>query len=366
MFLARQLGQGGAERQLYLLARGLRHEGVECQVLSFGETPDEFWTAILEQAGVPVDHVPGPDGWRRAARARRRLRDARPDLVHAFHFNAAAYGVLGVRPRRLPVVAGLRSLPESRFVTPTWSQRLTLRSADAVVVNSEAARRLLASRFASTPPVHVVPNAVELPAAESLMTSRERLRRELGVHGGAVVAGLVGRLEPFKRGDLFLGAIRALRDAGLDILGVVAGEGPERPWLESLRDSLNLSSVVRLVGRIDDAATLMAAFDVAVLASDTESMSNVLLEAAAAGVPVVATDVGGAAEVIGDGTTGLLVRAGDQRALENGMGRLLRDEPLRRVMGERARDAAARFNVTSMVRRYQVLYAELIERRNAS
>jgi glycosyltransferase involved in cell wall biosynthesis len=143
---------------------------------------------------------------------------------------------------------------------------------------------------------------------------------------------------------------------------VVVGDGPERAQLEALAGQLGLADRVHLAGHQQDVRPWLAALDVLVLSSDWEGMPNALLEAMAAGLPIVATAVGGVPEVVVDGATGLLVPPGDPSALAEAITRLLRDPDLRRTMGQAGRARVERrFSINETVRLTEELYATLLE-----
>jgi glycosyltransferase involved in cell wall biosynthesis len=143
---------------------------------------------------------------------------------------------------------------------------------------------------------------------------------------------------------------------------VIVGEGPERARLEAQAAHLGLAEQVHFVGHQQDVRPWLAAFDVCVLSSDWEGMSNAILEAMAAGLPVVATAVGGTPEVVVDGVTGFLVPPRDPQALADAILRLLRDPDLRRRMGEAGRaHVTEHFSVEQMVHKRERLYEELLK-----
>jgi glycosyltransferase involved in cell wall biosynthesis len=147
---------------------------------------------------------------------------------------------------------------------------------------------------------------------------------------------------------------------------LVVGDGPLRPALEQKAKERGLNGTVRFLGTVPGAARLLPHFNVFVLSSVWEGMSNGLLEAMAAGRPVVATRVGGNPEVVVDGETGLLVPLRDPRAMADAVLRLLRDPELARRMGEAAsRRARTEFSIPRMVRRMESLYDELLAPRAA-
>lgn len=187
------------------------------------------------------------------------------------------------------------------------------------------------------------------------------LRTELGVGHGRYVLGTIGNLRPAKaHGDL-LAALSILVTRGCDAVLVVAGEGPLRRELAIETERLGLSDRVRWLGSRSDVPQLLSVFDAFVLSSRREGFPVAVIEAASAGVPVVATDVGGVREVIRTGETGVLVPPASPGALADGLQAVLTDRTSARRMAETARaEFDARFTAEIMVRQTQALYDRVL------
>jgi glycosyltransferase involved in cell wall biosynthesis len=251
-----------------------------------------------------------------------------------------------------------------RHLPDPWSSRLVDRLAsrrtDWVVAVSEAVAGYLRSRVvADAGHVVVIPNGIAT-AHFARTGDRLRLRSDLGLKEDHLVIGSIGRLQPVKGYDVMLEAFAVLQrrwTRGEKILLVLAGDGPERAALEARAARLGISDCVRLLGWRDDIHDLHAAFDVFCLASRSEGMSISLLEAMAAGLCPVVTNVGGNAEVLGPGLRDLLAPSEDPTALAVAWERVLSDPGWR---SDRARAAQQRarehFDVSQMVRGYQQLY----------
>ncbi|HET7028763.1 MAG TPA: glycosyltransferase [Candidatus Limnocylindrales bacterium] len=365
---------GGSERQMLLLARHLPADRFGVSFVVLGEN-----TPLADEArrlGATV-HVLGSP--RRAgtpttlfaARVSRRVlafvalcRRERFDIADAWLF--MGYGLVGVtRPlTRIPsFVSGRRSLsrfkerfgPAERVV-----DAIARRSSDAIVANSEAVRRDVARREGiSEDRIRVIRNGVELPAPTT-PASIAAARATLGLPLEGLIVGTVGMLKAGKGQDRVVRAFAASGAAADGGLLVLVGEGPERPALEALVASLGLSGRVRLVGLVEDARALYPAFDVVVSASSAEGLPNAVLEAAASGLAIVATDAGGTREVITDGDSGRLVGVDDDDALAAALRQLVRDPQARRMLGAAARQRAARdYGVDRFAAETAALYEEL-------
>jgi glycosyltransferase involved in cell wall biosynthesis len=235
-------------------------------------------------------------------------------------------------------------------------------------------------RMEGFPPerVEVVYNGIDLGRYVRVdAKERQEARRRLGLPGDAPVVGTVGRLDPIKHYTVMLAAFRRLRADHRDARLVVVGDGPERGRLESLAGLLDLSRSVHFLGPRLDVDLILPAFDVFALSSLSEGLPMTIIEAMAAGVPIVSTAVGGVPEMVRDGQEALLVpaspsplvTAADLEAsshvddLAAPLRRLLADPALRSRLAAAARARAmAEFSLEVIGERYRMLYEEALGR----
>jgi glycosyltransferase involved in cell wall biosynthesis len=364
VLLTTNLARGGAEAQVAQLAAALG--GGMAQVISLVRpTAHE---EELASAGVPVhslDMQPGRPDVRGLVRLARLLRNARPHVLHAhmFHANLMARMVRLICP--VPVVIStIHSMAESKLAgTPASYRgrerlyRLTDCLSDATVcVSAAVAERHVAARAVSPRRVQVIPNGVDTDRFHPDPCTRERMRRELEL-GDEFAWLAAGRLVWKKDYPTLLRAMASQR-AGILL---IAGDGPLRAELEGLAAALGAR--VRLLGARQDLPQLMNACDAFVLSSAVEGLPMVLLEAAATGIPAVATDVGGVAEAVLHARTGLLVPPGDADTLAAAMSELAALPPEARArMAQSARDhAIARFEMHSIAAQWKDLYQQLLK-----
>ncbi|MEW5913773.1 MAG: glycosyltransferase [Thermodesulfobacteriota bacterium] len=189
---------------------------------------------------------------------------------------------------------------------------------------------------------------------------REQARCELGLPAGAPLVLSVGRLSPEKDQAGLLRACALLRERFPELRLIILGEGGERPALTALATELGLGQALALPGNRDDVPRYLAAADVFTLSSLSEGISVSLLEAMAAGLPVVATLVGGNPEVVQDGASGLLVPARSPEALAQALGRVLSEPELAAALGQAARERVqAHFSLRRMMQEYADIYRQL-------
>jgi glycosyltransferase involved in cell wall biosynthesis len=339
LYVINDLARAGAETQLVALACALPRDRYEARIVLLKERDD--FADVLAGAGIPVVALRrgGPADLGVAFRLAREVRRFRPHVVHSFLFPAnllaAAVGRAAGVPR---IVVSQRSSYDASLPAPwRWIARLGHRLAHRVVVNSRAAlAEEIAAGVSASLLVHV-PNAAVGPQGA------ERSRSD-GVPDGPFVLSL-GQLDERKGHHVLVAAwpdvVRARAGARL----VLVGDGPCRAELESQARALGVTTSVIFAGFRGDPDAFVAACTMLVQPSLTEGMPNAVLEAMAAGKPVVASRVGGIPEIVLDGETGALVPGGDPRALAGAILALL-DDPGRAARLGLAGAARARAHFT--------------------
>jgi glycosyltransferase involved in cell wall biosynthesis len=297
----------------------------------------------------------------RAVRAYRRLtRDV--DIVDAWLVPAYTFAGIVQPLARVPVlVAGRRSTIDVNR-TRTWYReaagRFAMRAVDAVVANSQAAANDAIDIEQIDPArVHVVRNAV-VPV-ETTDAERSRLRLAWGFAADDLVVGCVGNYKPGKGQQMLLEVASALHERCPSLRWCFVGDGPLRGWLQGEIHRRGLDTIVALHSGERDARHVYGAFDIAVQASDSEGLPNVVLEAAVAGLPIVATSVGGTTEILTDGVNGLLVPRGDQQGLHEALEKLAEDRDQRGRLGSAARTRALAFSPARLAEQTGALYLRL-------
>ncbi|AWV07716.1 glycosyltransferase [Marilutibacter maris] len=333
---------GGSQRQITHLLGGLDRARWQPELLYF-RNPSHLVDTIRAH-GVAVHHLPkrGRVDIRFLCAYVAFLRRRRFALVHAFSLTAELWTLIATTlafpfARRPALVASVRGLYLDASRTFWRIKRLIVRHSNAIIANAHACADAAASgtglgreRF------DVVPNAI---AAEPAITEaqRERLAAAIGHPPGRPLALFVGRLVAVKNLPCLIRALARLPHQRRPWLAL-AGDGPLAPSLQRQILDAGLGDDVRLLGERDDTAALMQAADLLVLPSRQEGMSNALMEAMAAGCPVVASAVGGNLELIDPERTGLLFASDDDEELAVCMQRLADDPGLRRRLAEAARE----------------------------
>ena len=354
------LDRAGAEKQMVLLVRGLPRDEFDVHVCAI--TRGGPFEADLTEAGIPV-HVIGKQ-WKIDPAAYWRLSDhvrrLRPDVIHTWMFTANAYG------QAAGIARGVRRLVAGYRCVDPWKSRFHFaidhrigRRCSRLVANSRCVRDFYVHHHLPAEKFLVIPNGVA--SAEPSDTTRRQWLAELGLPDGSRLIGLVGRLWPQKRvKDAIWAAdlLKVIRD-GVHLL--VIGDGPHRQRLLRFRDQVVIRDKVHFLGHRSDVPRMMPHFDVLWSTSGYEGQSNAIMEAMAAGVPVVATDVPGTRDLVIHETNGYLVGVGDRAAIARHTNRLLDDPELAARLGAAGRERMqSEFGIEKMVERHVALYRELL------
>jgi glycosyltransferase involved in cell wall biosynthesis len=331
LLLISHLTRAGAETQLVELARALDRTLHSVEVVLIKERND--FSAALSDAGVPVTALRqrgrlGLAGaWLRLVR---HLRTRPPDVLHTYLYFGNLVGVLAGRTAGIPaVIASQRSSYLQPSTRPIWPApgRYAQRLADRLIVNSQALRcEELAAGFPESRLV-CIPNGVRAVAGDSATAELDGAPRVL----------CVGRLDAEKGHTLLLDAWPAVRAAHPNAVLSLLGDGPLAAALAAQVQRLGIADSVRFLGFHAPATPFLLGCDVCVQASPSEGMPNALLEAMAAGRPVVASAAGGTVELVVDGVTGRLAPPGDSGALAAALIEILGQPGLWRPWGEAGR-----------------------------
>lgn len=284
------------------------------------------------------------------------FRRERPHVVHTHAWGTLLEGLVAARLARVPVVVhgehGTLQLRgyQARLQRWAWGRTTTVLS-----VSRKLAERMADATGFPHERIVTIQNGVDFSRFSPAY--REAAREQLGLAPGQFAIGTAGRLVPVKDHANLVEALAILHARGVPFSALIAGEGPLRADTEALIAARGLEAHVRLLGQRDDIERVFAALDVFVLSSKSEGMSNTILEAMASGAPIVATNVGGAEELVDDGRTGLLVPRQDSEALADALARMAASPARRRDMGAAARvKAETEFGLARMIRDYDALY----------
>jgi glycosyltransferase involved in cell wall biosynthesis len=291
--------------------------------------------------------------WHAVRRLRELLDTYEVDVLHAHGYKADVYGCIAAWPHRAIMVSTCHNWPDPSRTMRLYGilDRLALRRFDAVAAASEGVAAIL--RHAGIDSPMVIANGIEVERFEQ---RKPALRKEIAVDFDELI-GFVGRMVPEKGGEQLLHAAKAVITARPRTAFVFAGDGPSLAEWKALAVRLGISDRVFFLGARQDIAAVYASLDMLVLPSLVEAMPMCLLEALAAGKPVVATRVGSVAKVIVSAESGLLVDPGDVRGLTEAILLLLSDPDRARRMAQNGHDhVLSHYSAKSMASAYLHFY----------
>ncbi|WP_437590728.1 glycosyltransferase [Sorangium sp. So ce1000] len=357
------LKAGDAEQVVVDLTALQRATGHDVTVIAIADDPDGPRADQLRRRGVEVQLLPKRRGFDVSMTARlvALFRARGISLVHAHNQLPLIYAAPAGWLHGVPVIHTKHGVLEE-MQGRRWLRSAAAAFVDAhVAVSRPTAETLVSQGQICREKLHVVPSGLDLSRFAPDPVARARVRAELGISQQAWVLGTVGRLSAVKNHALLLrAAARALPEDGRLLL---VGEGPERERLAALTRELGLSERALFVGKRHSAPQFLAALDAFVLSSVSEGLPLALLEAMAAGLPVVATAVGGVPTALTDGYTGFLVPSGDAEAFAARLTELRDNPSLAARMGRYGRKVALqRYSAARMVERYMDLYTLLLVR----
>ena len=361
---------GGTERQVVNLVGGLNRSRFDLHLGCMerrGPFLDEVESHQVPIAEYPTNSLYNLTSWKQRLKLARYLRNTRIDIVHSYGFYANTFAVPAAWAARTPVViAAIRDTGEMLTRAQRLAQKQICRLADCLLVNADAVRRWLMEQGYAAEKIHVIRNGI-VPPRPADRDAATRVRRSLGLAADVPLIGVLSRLNKMKGIEYFLEAAAAMGRRARPPRFLIIGDGGHRKELEQYAARLGLGERVFFTGFRTDVSDVLSALDISVLPSLSEGLSNSLLESMAAGLPVIATNVGGNPEAVEDGVTGIIVPPGDAGALARGMALLLDNAELAAGLGEAARRRVAqRFSIEQMVRETEALYLRLLERRRAA
>src|SRR5262245_33969105 len=356
-FVLTSFEPGGTERQMIELVRRLDRSRWQVHVACFrarGAWFGRVAEAAESVATFPIDSFKSRGMLRQMWAFARWCRSLHIVVVHTAALPSNVFGLPAAALARVPVrVGNRRELNPGKSRAAITLQRAAYSCAHAIVANSGAAADRLRLEHVPARKVTVIPNGLDATAC-ARRVPRARLRKVV----------MVANLRVEKGHDVLIDAavdvLRNVPDVRFDLVGA----GPELDRLRTRARARGVADAITFAGHCDDVAARLADADVFVLPSRSEAFPNAILEAMAAGLPIVASAVGGILELIDDGRTGVLVPAGDPGALAHALCHVIADAPHTARLGEAARaEASARYSFDRMVGAFEQLYLSELARR---
>ena len=354
------LDRAGAEKQLVLLATGLPREEFDVHVCAL--TRGGPYEAELRRAGIPVTVIGKRSKLDPVAywQLEKHIARLRPDIVQTWLFAAGSYGRVAARR------CGVRHLVDFQGATNPhrpwyeWAiDRRLARSTSAIVAVSQSVADYLVQGGIPREKIRVIYGGVALDPVTQVVNGK--IRAELGIPDNAKLLAIVGRLSPEKRIKDAIWAADLLKVCRDDVHLLVIGDGPLRERLLRYRDQIDIRDRVHFLGERSDVRRILSELTALWLTSEHEGLPNAVLEAMAAGIPAVASDIPGNRELVQHEQTGYRFAVGDRAALARHTMRLLDDPALARRLGEAGRRRAEeKFSLAGMLDSYAQLYRSLV------
>ncbi len=360
---------GGTERQVVNLVQNYSRPRFDVHLACFRRTGpllQEIDTAEVALTEFPITTLASPKTLWQQARLARYVRARGIRIVHSFGFYANVFAIPAARLGGAEVVvASIRDTGDHLTWLQKTMQKWACRAADHVLVNAMAVQTVLVAQGYDPARISVIWNGIDVSRFQG-REGTKAVRLSLGLLPSAPVVAVFSRLNRLKGIEFFLEAAALLMGRFDDARFLIVGDSVSQAYRDELEECaarLGLGGRVVFTGFRGDVPELLSEVSVSVLPSLAEGLSNVVLEAMAAGVPVVATSVGGTPEMVENGVTGLLVPPRDAAALAGAIGSLLADPARGRSIGRAARERAAeRFSLEATVRETELLYAGLLRR----
>jgi glycosyltransferase involved in cell wall biosynthesis len=359
--IAGQLVVGGAERQLFLWLSHLDREIFQPVVLTLHPDCGDYWEPYIESLGIPLIRIKH----RRNRLVRlidivKSLRPYKPQLIHGWHLFASPYAGLAAKLLGAKSLGGVRSSFRA-FKDLTYESRITLRFVDAILTNSatvsDQITPLLKQKNQS---IYTVQNAVEDQSDDRLII-RQKLSKLFDISPSGIWIGTIGRMDPGKHIDIFLRVVEKLCKEFNDFHCLIIGDGSERASLERITDELSIRQYVTFTGEIPGASAWLSAFDIFCFTSLSEGLPNAVMEAAAAGIPIVSWRISFIQELLEDRQTAILVEPEDLAGMKGALIELMVSPNLRKKMGKTAQShILSKFSLDCYIRQMTHVYDTIL------
>jgi glycosyltransferase involved in cell wall biosynthesis len=352
---------GGTERQMIELVRLLDPSRFTVHVACFDKR-GAWLPRVAERAAsiveFPIRGFAHPGTMPTLLRFARWCRRERIEVLQTCDFYANIFGLPGAALAGVPVrIGSRRDLNPDKSPAQIRLQRQAYRCATTVVANCAAARGILLAEGLAPASIAVIPNGVDRPRHESAGVAAEQRTRVI----------TVANLRPEKNHETLIAAADLLSADFPDVEFQIVGDGPRRSELEALVRSRRLDDRVSFLGHREDVGRLLSEASIFALPSRSEAFPNGAIEAMAAGLPVVASAVGGLLDLIQHGRTGLLIEPGNPAALADALRRLLTNQTAAARIGEHARaHVQQRYSFERMVKAFEDLYLAGLPARSLS
>ncbi len=359
--IAGQLVVGGAERQLYLWLANMNRKRFNPIVITLHPNCGDFWEPYIQDLGIPLYPIPRSNN--RLSRLQQivdTLRPHRPVLIHGWHTFASAYACMSAKILGTKSLGGVRS--SFNAIKKPLETKLSQLFCNSILFNSNtAARAFEATRKMKDSSVFVVQNAVDVIFDERDIV-RKQLTNTYGIPKDDIWVVSVGRMDPLKHQDILIHLAAKIKQHPIKIHFVLIGGGPELDSLKKLSVDLEVQNMVSFLGELPFASRLLKGFDIFCFPSIDEGLPNVVMESAAAGLPILAWQLPFIEELIEGDDMAILLPSMDLPLLENTLIKLIESPDIQKKLGAKAQaHILSKFSVDKYVNDMTSVYEYLLQ-----
>ena len=358
--IAGQLVVGGAEKQLYLWLANLDRNRYNPIVVTLHPGHEDYWEKPIEDLGIPIYRVKrNKNRFFRLIEIIQILRPYHPDLIHGWHNFASTYTCMASKVLRTKSLGGIRSSFDA--IVDSKETRLTRLFCDAVVSNSySAAEAYKKDQKWKKQPVFTVHNAIHTQFINRL-EARKHFVNNYNLPPEAIWICSMGRMYPSKRFDILVELTSNLKREFNNIHVILIGDGPENSKLKEMAHELNLQKDITFTGEVPEASKWLMGMDIFCSPSLSEGLPNVIMEASAAGLSVVAWNLPSIEELLINDSMGYLIKTNDLIKMKEALRLLIMSESLRARLGSKAKDHIKKhFSLDRYVEGLTSVYEQLV------
>ena len=363
VILIDNLSVGGAQRQVIEYLKGASHDRFDFHLVNLDATIKTLAPQI-EALNIPIHHIEhsGFFNMKTLKTLVKLFRDIQPDLVQTYLFTSDTNGRLAAKLAGRPkVICSIRGMDPWKKKHHFWVDKILLKVTDVVIVNAGNVIPHLKKVWGiHENKVKTIHNGMDISRFDHFRPADE-VRAEFGIPADAMVIGMVGRYTFEKDHESMIESMAQLQNQGHDVYFLAMGYGNKHEKLQTMIHEYQLDDRFILTGQRTDAPDLIHAMDICVLASHSEGCPNVILEYMACHKPVVASDVGGCAELVVDGETGFIVPDAAVEQFTDCFRKLLQDASLRTTLGRAGKARLDNeFTTAKLVEKTEALFTELL------
>jgi glycosyltransferase involved in cell wall biosynthesis len=358
-FIVGQLGLGGSEKQLFILINDLTKQGWKVSVITLNPGKGDYWEKPLTEIGVTLIKIkPSFLKIKRLIQIIRALRNERSSIIHSWSSYTNFYSAIGGYFAGIPIRLGSeRGNPIfSKKSSGKWIYSLSFILLDGLVVNSENTLTILRNKNPRLD-IEFIPNGINI---NQKMLTKEQARSILEIPKNCLVIGGIGSLIPRKNFGYLIKIFHDVNQFYPSTKLIIIGDGPDREKLVQQANNILPAGSFLFTGALENANIYMKAIDILCVPSQQEGMPNVVMEALAAGVPVLANNVDAIPLLIEDGINGFTVQVGDEKSFINKVQRLIENPQIRQDFSELGKKRISQYSVHNMSEKFTSYYQKKI------